>query len=168
MTQSATGGCQCGAVRYRIEGPLTRAHICHCRMCQKAAGNYFLPLANVQRADFTVTRGEIAWFQTSDFARRGFCPNCGTPLVYDGLSSPHVNVTLGSLDHPSAITPERQLGVEAKMPWFALLDALPGERTEEGFAPGELKALAASNRQHPDHETDRWPPDPRPRRENTR
>jgi hypothetical protein len=33
-----TGGCQCGAVRYRIEGDLGRASICHCRMCQKAFG----------------------------------------------------------------------------------------------------------------------------------
>ena len=41
------GGCNCGAVRYRAEAPLTNAHICHCRMCQKAAGNYFLPLASV-------------------------------------------------------------------------------------------------------------------------
>jgi hypothetical protein len=39
-----TGGCQCGAVRYRIEGELEYPHLCHCRMCQKAAGNYFMPL----------------------------------------------------------------------------------------------------------------------------
>ncbi|RVQ04591.1 GFA family protein, partial [Sinorhizobium meliloti] len=29
-----TGGCQCGAVRYRAEGTLGDPHICHCRMCQ--------------------------------------------------------------------------------------------------------------------------------------
>ncbi|MGG2476082.1 GFA family protein, partial [Rhizobium sp. BR5] len=38
-------GCQCGAVRYRIEGGLRYPHLCHCRMCQKASGNYFMPLA---------------------------------------------------------------------------------------------------------------------------
>ncbi|HET7714155.1 MAG TPA: GFA family protein, partial [Bauldia sp.] len=30
-----TGGCQCGAVRFRVAA-LGRASICHCRMCQKA------------------------------------------------------------------------------------------------------------------------------------
>ena len=36
-----TGGCQCGAVRYALMSEPTHASICHCRMCQKAFGNYF-------------------------------------------------------------------------------------------------------------------------------
>jgi hypothetical protein len=43
MPDTITGGCQCGAVRYRITAPFENAHICHCRMCQKAFGNYFAP-----------------------------------------------------------------------------------------------------------------------------
>jgi hypothetical protein len=35
-----TGGCQCGAVRFRVEGALGDASVCHCRMCQKAFGAY--------------------------------------------------------------------------------------------------------------------------------
>ena len=40
MSSKVTGGCQCGAVRYAASGTLDNAHICHCRMCQKAVGNY--------------------------------------------------------------------------------------------------------------------------------
>ncbi|NKF31225.1 GFA family protein, partial [Pseudomonas sp. BGM005] len=78
-----TGGCQCGAVRYRARGELGYPHICHCRMCQKAAGNYFLPLAAAKRQDFELTRGGPKWFRSSDLVRRGFCGDCGTPLFYD-------------------------------------------------------------------------------------
>ena len=39
-----TGGCQCGAVRYALLEEPTGAHICHCRMCQKAFGSFFAPL----------------------------------------------------------------------------------------------------------------------------
>ena len=159
MTSVHAGGCQCGAVRYRIEGPLTNAHICHCRMCQKAAGNYFMPLANVQRGDFTLTRGEISWFQSSALARRGFCKDCGTPLIFDGLGSPHINVTLGGLDDPASVKPLRQLGVEAKAPWFGELDRLPAETTDEGGSAAELAKIAQTRRVHPDHDTDDWPPD---------
>jgi hypothetical protein len=46
-----TGGCQCGALRYRAEDAnSTNPHLCHCRMCQKAAGNYFMPLAGADHA----------------------------------------------------------------------------------------------------------------------
>ena len=43
--QVHSGGCQCGAIRYKIAGELGYPHICHCRMCQKASGNLFMALA---------------------------------------------------------------------------------------------------------------------------
>ena len=45
-----SGGCQCGKVRFRVEGALGDASICHCRMCQKASGNFYLPLVSVRDA----------------------------------------------------------------------------------------------------------------------
>lgn len=157
--RAITGGCQCGAVRYRADGPLTFAHVCHCRMCQKASGNYFMALANVQLADFTVTRGEIAWFRSSEPVRRGFCAQCGTPLIFQTLSARHLNVTLGSLDDPAAVRPDFQFGLEAKMPWFAALDTLPGHATQDDpDADGvRIAHVKATNRQHPDHDTAHWP-----------
>lgn len=160
MTQSHSGGCQCGAVRYRVSGALSYPHICHCRMCQKAAGNYFMPLANAQQGDFVVTRGEVAWFSSSALTRRGFCRECGTPLVFETIGAPHLNVTLGSLDQPASLRPAHQYGIEAQMPWLGDLFSLPGRVTEEdpdqdGASTAEI---AATNRQHPDHDTDQWPP----------
>ncbi|MBC8037704.1 MAG: GFA family protein, partial [Rhizobiales bacterium] len=60
MTESAnvTGGCQCGQVRYAISGPFENPHICHCRMCQKAFGNYFAALVGAKKTDFKWTRGK--------------------------------------------------------------------------------------------------------------
>jgi hypothetical protein len=154
-----TGGCQCGAVRYRVEGTLSGPHICHCRMCQKAAGNYFMPLAGAGKDEFTVTRGEISWYHSSDPVRRGFCSNCGTPLIFDTVSASRLSVTLGSLDNPAEIEPVHQYGVESKMPWFARLDGLPGNETEdEEFLDGvPLENIRDSNHQHPDYDTDHWP-----------
>ena len=74
-----TGGCQCGAVRYAIQGPLGRASICHCRMCQKAFGSFFGPLVSVPAGALRWTRGAPAMFRSSDLAERGFCRDCGTP-----------------------------------------------------------------------------------------
>ena len=45
-----SGGCQCGAVRFRVEGALGDASVCHCRMCQKANGSFYMPLVSVKQA----------------------------------------------------------------------------------------------------------------------
>ena len=49
-----TGGCQCGAVRYRLDAAPTGASVCHCRMCQKAGGAPFMAFAGVRRAELVV------------------------------------------------------------------------------------------------------------------
>ena len=74
-----TGGCQCGAVRYALMSEPTQASICHCRMCQKAFGNYFAPLTGVPRKDLVWTKGQPGIFRSSEAAERGFCRDCGTP-----------------------------------------------------------------------------------------
>ncbi len=80
-----SGGCQCGAVRYRIDGPFGRAGICHCRMCQKAFGSWGAALViDPDGATVTWTRGERLDLPLIVHRRsRGFCKECGTPLYHE-------------------------------------------------------------------------------------
>jgi hypothetical protein len=151
-----TGGCQCGAIRYRIEGGLEYPHLCHCRMCQKAAGNYFMPLGFAPGKMLTITRGEPGWFQSSDPVRRGFCRDCGTPLFFDTLQSDGIAVTLGSLDDPAAFPPVANDGMETRVSFHAALDGLPAKSVDRDDLPGGLESIASSNHQHPDHDTAHW------------
>ncbi len=132
------GGCQCGRVRYRITGPIFNRQLCHCRMCQKAFGSYFAPLAGVASADIAWLGERPAIYRSSAAAERGFCRHCGTPLTFQYISEPHeISIALGSLDDPVAFAPEFQYGIESRMPWFDRLAGLPGETTEES-TPAEL------------------------------
>ncbi|MCR4281886.1 MAG: GFA family protein [Bauldia sp.] len=153
-----TGGCQCGAVRYALHEWPQHPHICHCRMCQKAFGSFFAPLTGVPRDKFEVTRGQLATFMSSDQAERGFCRDCGTPLTFRYVGRQRVAVSIGSLDEPARVKPQQQVGVEGRMPWFGELAALPGDQTTEADDPVVAAAIAASNHQHPDHDTAVWPP----------
>lgn len=157
VEQTLSGGCQCGAVRYRVEGGLDYPHLCHCRMCQKAAGNYFMALAGTKKMNFSLTRGEPGWFQSSEPVRRGFCRDCGTPLFFETIGSGGIAVTLGSLDEPGALKPVSQDGIEARVGFFAELVELPENVSARDDLPGGLGAISSTNRQHPDHDTDFWP-----------
>lgn len=150
-----SGGCQCGAVRFHVEGPLGDASVCHCRMCQKAFGAFYAPLVSVRGARLTWTRGEPKRFQSSNVARRGFCAECGTPLSYeapDGMA-----LAIGAFDEPEEIAPVIQWGIEAKLPYVDDIPDLPGEDTmADQDAASFLSSLVSY--QHPDHDTEEWPP----------
>ncbi|MGB3845009.1 MAG: GFA family protein [Sphingopyxis sp.] len=154
---TASGGCQCGAVRYRASAMLDTSHICHCRMCQKAAGNFFIALIGIPKDALTWTRGTPATFRSSEQVERGFCRACGTPLYYDYAGSRHLSVTTGSLDNPAAFPPRVQFGTEGRMPWFDALPALTEEGTTEETMSDLVDAIRATNHQHPDHDTESWP-----------
>ena len=150
------GGCQCGAVRFRVNGVLTDSSICHCRMCQKAFGAYYAPLVSTRGAVLEWTRGTVKTFRSSNFASRGFCDNCGTPLTYEAPDG--VAISAGSFDDPAAVPPSVQFGVEGKIGFVDRLHTLPGHTTEEDAeaAPFVLDIISY---QHPDHDTAAWPPE---------
>ena len=154
-----TGGCQCGAVRFRVEGALGDATVCHCRMCQKASGNFYLPLVSVRGATLDWTRGEPKRFRSSSAATRGFCADCGTPLTYEAPDG--VALAIGAFDHPEEIGPVIQWGIEAKLPYVDAIHTLPGEDTMADADAASFLADLVSY-QHPDHDTDQWPPETKP------
>ena len=158
-----TGGCQCGAVRYVLTSQPERPCICYCRMCQKAMGNAFGMFAGVPVGDFALTRGEITWWTSSHTGRRGFCKECGTPVAW-GSAVPgddYVSVTIGSLDEPERVKPIIAYDAEAKVSWTDEAVHIQALKLGEGrTADWPFVKVRTTNRQHPDHDTDVWPPVP--------
>ncbi len=144
-----TGGCQCGAVRFRIEGGLGRASICHCRMCQKAAGNFFAPLVTAK--NLVWTKGEPARFRSSNKVQRGFCRKCGTPLTFEPDGRAQIEVFIGALDDPEAAPPAIQVGEESALSYVHGLANLP---TRSGDEQAKVAAHYAGiiSCQHPDRD----------------
>jgi hypothetical protein len=149
-----TGGCQCGAVRFRIEGALGDASVCHCRMCQKASGNFYLPLVSVRSAKLDWTRGEPKRFRSSNAALRGFCADCGTPLTFEAPDG--IALAIAAFDDPEEIAPTIQWGIEAKLPYVDHIHELPGEDTMADISSSSYLADLVSY-QHPDYDTEQWP-----------
>ena len=149
MGTDVTGGCQCGAVRFSLAERPAAPGVCHCRMCQKAGGAPFMVFAGLPKAQVTWTRGRPTFFASSDFAERGFCAACGTPLTYGRIGGDRISFTSGSFDDPTVIVPTEEFAVESRLSWLGLLGALPGQTFEDWRAQ---QGAAIHSHQHPDHD----------------
>ena len=154
---SRSGGCQCGAVRFRVADDLGEVSICHCRMCQKALGGVFGPYA--EPMGLIWTRGERRRFRSSNKIWRGFCADCGTPLTFEHVGGA-ISLAIGAFDDPTSILPSEQLGSTHRLPWVADIAALPSREPDEPKAAAYLAGIVSY--QHPDHDTQVWPPQTEP------
>ena len=115
-----SGQCLCGAVRFSTPGPLRDVSICHCKMCRRWHGHVgaytSVPKATLA---FAESRG-LAWFHASDFARRGYCRDCGSSLFWERFDRDTISVTAGSLDDPTGVTTTLQIYTEDKGDYYAL------------------------------------------------
>jgi hypothetical protein len=143
------GGCLCGNVRYTVAIEKPEGYYCHCRMCQLAFGNTRAAFLNV-RKDHVHWHGQRATYASSKIALRGFCGTCGTPLSFEYNGSERMDLAVGSLDDPAAISPVSHFAVETRIGNWHADDGLPGDRLDsnqtilsrwreaygEGVAPG--------------------------------
>ncbi len=122
---SKTGGCLCGAVRYRIDGALRQLIACHCGQCRRMSGNYVVATA-VSRQDLTVEgAAAMTWFASAPGFRRGFCASCGSHLFWDREGSDSLSIYAGSLDQPSGLQVVEHIFLDDKADFTLINDGLP-------------------------------------------
>ncbi|KQU81469.1 MULTISPECIES: GFA family protein [unclassified Rhizobacter] len=130
-TAPLEGGCLCGRVRYRAAPEKREGYYCHCRMCQLAFGNTRVPFLNLRQDQVEWLTEPPQTYASSKFALRGFCGTCGTPLSFAYQGSQNMDLSVGSLDDPSAITPVSHFAIESKVANWEVDDGLPGTRLDE-------------------------------------
>ena len=143
-----TGGCLCGAIRFRLARRPTDVGHCHCRICQKAHGAAVVTWATVPRADLTIDGPEPTWWRSSPAARRGRCPTCGTPLFFAfdadaaarraGLpagSAETMDLAVATFDEPDALEPTRNIWVGSRRAFLAGFDSRLPDHADEGPDP---------------------------------
>jgi hypothetical protein len=133
----ATGQCLCGAVRYRVDGPLRDVLLCHCIECRRWHGHVSASSA-VARGDLVlVEQRGLRWIDSpaSDaHARRGFCGECGSSLFWDAPGTETISIAAGTLDTPTGVREVSHWFVAQASDYYELPeDGLPRhERSGEG------------------------------------
>ena len=77
-----TGGCLCGDIRYRVTAQALDTCFCHCRMCQEFSGAPVTVGSTYPSSAVQFATGKPRYCQSSPFAERGFCANCGSSLTF--------------------------------------------------------------------------------------
>lgn len=121
-----TGGCFCGAVRYRITAPPIEVSHCHCGICRRTTGAPFVTWATVPAVAFTYTAGTPGVVRSTPTAERQFCSGCGTALTFrEHARLDWVDVAVGSLDDPNAVRPDEHIWTTSQLGWLSVDDDLP-------------------------------------------
>ncbi|MBO9498641.1 MAG: GFA family protein [Novosphingobium sp.] len=133
-TRTITGGCQCGAIQYEIEGDLPPAYCCHCGECKKQSASAFSMSLGIAFSRLTV-KGEPAMFETFGFSgavkRCYFCRSCGTRMWHRSGHNPEfATLKVGTLDDGEGIAPSFHLWVSKKQAGIMLDPAVPAYDTQ--------------------------------------
>jgi hypothetical protein len=133
------GGCDCGAVRIRLDAEPVVVNCCHCRDCQQQTGTAFAVNVIIERDNLAVLSGEPVGHDHSTGSGAGQtnfrCPVCGTSVwsTYHAAGDGLRFVRGGALDEPGAASPDVHIFTAHKLPWVALPEGVP---SYEGFYPG--------------------------------
>ena len=119
---STHGSCLCGAVHYRVSGPLRPIIACHCIQCRKSSGHYVAATACPTEA-LHIEGDTLQWFASSPQAERGFCGRCGSNLFWRRTGSSSTSIWAGSIDGPTGLHIAQQMFTRFKGDYYTLPDA---------------------------------------------
>lgn len=120
-----TGRCLCGALRYTAPARPKWTALCHCESCRRAASAPVVAWMGFDE-DAVTWHGPRAIFASSEIARRGFCPTCGTQMSFQSTRWPgEIHLYAASLDDPERYIPDLHCHHGEHLSWLKIVDDLP-------------------------------------------
>jgi hypothetical protein len=125
MAEPFDGRCACGAVRYRMTSRPMYVHCCHCRDCQRQTGSAFVINALIEADRVELLEGETGGIAVPTDSGLPHviqrCPTCHVAVwsTYGGREIVRF-VRVGTLDDPTAFTPDVHIYTRSKLPWVRL------------------------------------------------
>jgi hypothetical protein len=123
-----TGGCLCGAVRYRYRGEPSSVGPCQCERCQRQSGSAFL-IGVIFPKEAVSIEGELSTYEACTDSnlklRRHFCPICGSAVSITLDRFPEIRSMMGgTLDNKADLKPGFSIWCSAGQPWLKLPEGI--------------------------------------------
>lgn len=121
-----SGQCQCGAIRYTVEGDPAYSALCHCGDCRASAGAPMVGWALFPE-DKVIISGEPVSYRSSENAVRQFCGTCGTGLFYRNpvIFPGGIDIQTATLGDQNALPPQAHIQWAEAAPWAKAMQDLP-------------------------------------------
>lgn len=125
MSETQSGGCLCGQIRYRVQGSLDKIIACHCVNCRKASGAACSHNMVLRTDQLTLEQGEPRVYEdtaaSGNRLYRYFCGDCGSALFSRRAQVPEMTVLkAGSLDDSSQAHIAMNIWTDSAVPWAHL------------------------------------------------
>lgn len=129
----ASGSCLCGQVKINAKSMSTDMGVCHCGICRKWTGG---PLMAVDCGNEVSFSGEeyIKVYDSSDWAERGFCKQCGSHLFYRLKENNQHIMMVGLFDNLDDIRFDHQVFIDDKPNFYEFANQTNNMTGEEVFA----------------------------------
>ena len=119
------GHCECGRIRYEIDGEINDYSHCHCGQCRRTSGHY-VSATSVPRKNFTLTMSDgLKWYRSSARARRGFCRECGSSLFWSADARDTISIMSGTIDGETGLHTAAHICVADKGDYYELNPSEP-------------------------------------------
>lgn len=126
-----TGGCLCGNIRYEFKRKdVVSAGHCHCKDCQRITGSGKATIVFIRTNDLKINNEDYKVFSVigddGTNVNRGFCPNCGSPIISFVTEQPQLRfIKAGSLDNSDWLKIESSFWSVSACKWDPINDSLP-------------------------------------------
>jgi len=111
------GRCLCGAVHVTASESANQVGACHCSMCRRWGGGPFMAIGC--GSDVLIEgRENLSVFESSKWAERGFCNNCGTHLFYRIKETGDHMIPVGLLDGDETLELHHQVFIDEKPSFY--------------------------------------------------
>ena len=137
-TVERRGHCLCGKVSITAKNASSHVGACHCRMCRRWGGGPFMEIDCGADVDID-GEGNVSVFDSSDWAERGFCRNCGTHLFYRLKKSGQHMVPVGLFEDSTSLVFKGQVFVDERPDYYEFAN-----KTED-FTGAEIIAMFGSS-----------------------
>lgn len=131
QTIKKSGGCLCGDVRYEVAGPLRAVSYCHCEQCRKTSGHIVAATACKSEHLIMKNKAGLRWYQSSEWAQRGFCARCGSSVFWRLKEGEQISIMAGTVDAPTGLKAKEHIFVADASDYYTIDDGLPQHVTFE-------------------------------------